>query len=387
MQMISEQDLRLLCERGEDSQHQFKVELNSLDQLAVEISAFANTNGGQLWIGIADSGRIVGLSSDQIRCYNQWISNAASQKIEPALLVTTELLTIEGKHIMCLQVLQGKQKPYFVNGSEVWVKNGADKRRAKREELRQLMQASHGLYADELSCGIDQAHLDKEYFSQSYRRYFGEFLDVSDIPQAQLLKNLKLIGEEHKLTLAGMLLFGKDTATLLPQYGLKMTVYGEGEDNIVDKLDARGRLLDIHAQALAFCQKVVPNLKIKDVNDPSQKVVPEAVFNELLANALVHRDYFVSGQIQGTFRPDSFELSSPGCLPNSLEVCSIQYGVHVERNPILLSFLEREPHFGYTGRGSGIPRVQRLMKDLGVRIEFENDTVTKRFIVRCEWGQ
>ncbi len=74
-------------------------------------------------------------------------------------------------------------------------------------------------------------------------------------------------------------------------------------------------------------------------------------------------------------------VKSPGLLPNSLDVNSVRFGVHVERNPILLSFLSATSNFGYTGRGAGIPRTIRLCESLGTGVELQNDEVRQVFSV------
>ena len=85
IQSLSE---RLLA--GEDSSHQFKTNFTSIDHLAVEIAAFANSQGGSILVGIDDHGEVVGLESTEVHRLNQWISNATTQKIEPPLFVSTE---------------------------------------------------------------------------------------------------------------------------------------------------------------------------------------------------------------------------------------------------------------------------------------------------------
>ena len=53
----------------------------------------------------------------------------------------------------------------------------------------------------------------------------------------------------------------------------------------------------------------------------------------------------------------------------------------MERNPIILSYMAKDPQFGYTGRGSGIPRVLKMCRENGVHIQLENDTMKNQFKV------
>jgi ATP-dependent DNA helicase RecG len=101
-----------ILDKGEDSQCQFKQDFRSINNLAVEISAFANSNGGMIIIGATDSGDLKGIHRKDVSRLNQWISNASSNKIEPPLFVSTEILMCDNKRILVIHVQQGKNKPY-----------------------------------------------------------------------------------------------------------------------------------------------------------------------------------------------------------------------------------------------------------------------------------
>ncbi|MGD9155043.1 MAG: ATP-binding protein, partial [Bacillota bacterium] len=131
---------------GEDSQTQFKEKFTSPDALAAEIVAFANTKGGRILVGVTDWGELQGLTGNEIAALNQMISNVCSQKIDPNIAVTTENVACEDRVVVLITVPLGPNKFYMANGSDVWVKVGADKRRAKREELQRLLQESARLY-------------------------------------------------------------------------------------------------------------------------------------------------------------------------------------------------------------------------------------------------
>lgn len=179
-----------ILDKGEDSRHQFKENFNSIDNLAVEISAFANSTGGMLIIGASDNGDLPGLSHEDIKRLNQWISNATSTKIEPIIFVATETLKCNDKKLLIVNVTRGTNKPYAVSKTEFWVKNGADKRKATREELFRLMQSSNILYTDEIDTRATLENFDIEAFQNYYEKYYKEKLPEIDIPVYKLLENL-----------------------------------------------------------------------------------------------------------------------------------------------------------------------------------------------------
>lgn len=366
---------------GEDSRHQFKEKFSSIDKLAVEISAFANSQGGKIIIGASDLGEVTGLSQQDINNLNQWISNATSQKIEPPLFVDTETLLLGQLPVLIINVPRGSHKPYCVNKSDYWVKNGADKRRATREELFRLMQSSSRLFADEMPVAVSIEHFDFLYFTKFYQTAFGEELSDLTIPREALLENLKLL-QDKQLTLAGLLLFGKNVALHKPQFGIKGTVY-LSKDKFRDKEDIGGNLFEQYKQGVDFILRNLHRAQRQgqNFNAPGELEIPVVAIKEAVANALAHRDYFINSSVFINIFADKVEITSPGVLPNTVTVENIKMGIHLERNPILLSLMAKDPDFGYTGRGSGIPRILRLCKDKDVQVTFTNDTIRNLFQV------
>jgi predicted HTH transcriptional regulator len=380
-------DLIPILERGEDSYHQFKVRLESIDNLAVEISAFANSDGGHLIIGVGNTGDIIGLSKTEVDAINQWISNATSQKIEPPVFVKTEIIDCAGKRVLMITIPRGLNKPYAVNKTEFWVKNGADKRRATREELFRLLQASNTLFADEMETEAMLEEFDVDYYKQYYnetKKGYEKELDKLGIPLVSLLENIKLL-KNSRLTLAGLMLFGKNPESIKPQFGIKGTFY-DGTSIAVnrykDSIRASGKLIDQFKETLHFIRR---NLRMiqsgPDFNSPSVLEIPEVAFAEAVANAIAHRDYFINSQIFVNLFDDRLEIVSPGILPNTLTAENLKYGVHIERNPIILFHLEKLADFRYSGKGSGIPRIIELCNARQIKVLFMNDVDNTQFKV------
>jgi ATP-dependent DNA helicase RecG len=69
-------------------------------------------------------------------------------------------------------------------------------------------------------------------------------------------------------------------------------------------------------------------------------------------------------------------------LPNTVNETNIRFGVHIERNPIILTFMQKMKAFRYTGRGSGIPRMVKACRDAQTKVEFIDDAQSERFTVR-----
>jgi predicted HTH transcriptional regulator len=329
---------------------------------------------------VTDHGDVRGIEKAELSRLNNWISNATSQKIEPPIFVTTEIVSCENKRVLIIDVPRGHHKPYAVNKSEFWVKNGADKRRATREELLRLMQASGSVYADEVLTNSTLDEFDRDAFARFYKAYYQEPLEELVIPLPQLLENFKL-AEAERLTLAGLLLFGKHVEFTKPQFGVKATYY-ETSDLFRDKEDIGGTLTQQFTGAVAFIERNLRRVqKNADFNSPGMLEIPLPVIKEVIANALVHRDYFLNTSIFVNLDASKVEVCSPGVLPNTVTIENIKSGIHMERNPILLSYMAKDPLFGYTGRGSGIPRILRICQENELEVEFKNDTLKNQFTV------
>ena len=346
---------------GEDSTRQFKADVRNSISLASEIVAFANSNGGTIFIGVADDGSLLGLAMEDVARVNQLISNAASQLVRSPLTVQTENVALEnGRIVIVLTVPKGVDKPYFDKNGVIWLKSGADKRRVNsKEELRRFFQLSAQFYADELptKAGIDK--LDKLRFRDFLRDVHNREYPDSDAEMIQLLQNMNLATEEGYLNLAAVLMFAEQPEWTTPQFVIKTIRYPGNEIHATDYLDTEdftGPLRKVFDDALAFIMRNLHKVQAGGgVNAPGTPEIPASVFEELLVNALVHRDYLVSAAIRLFIFDNRIEIISPGHLPNNLTVEKIRAGNSNIRNPILTSYVAKGL-LPYHGLGSGIKR-------------------------------
>lgn len=356
-----------IIKRGEDSKTQFKLRFDSVDALAAEISALANSEGGIIIVGVSDTGRLMGVKD--LRKLNQFISNACSQKMEPPISVITENLTYNNKLVVMISVPRGTNKPYAVNKSDFWIKVGADKHRASREEFRRLMQASGALYADEMAIsGTGTDDVDMYSFRRFYEEQYGMAIEEIGLPIDRIMSNLKLM-EGDSLTLAGLLLFAKQPELLKPQYLVKAVAFAGndiGGNKYLDSEDIGGTLPVVFKEGMAFLKR---NLRKKQkgqpFNFPGILEIPEIALEEAVVNALIHRDYFVNSGVRLFVFDNRVEIISPGRLPNTVTTENIKHGIQMVRNPILLSFVSKLK-IPYRGIGSGVIRMINECRNAGI---------------------
>jgi ATP-dependent DNA helicase RecG len=375
---MNEQDLLDILACGEDSQHQFKSNMNNIDALAAELVAFANSSGGMLVIGVSDQGNIQGLIATDISRLNQLLSNAASQSVHPPIHpLSLNIRTTQGL-VMVIQVSVGLNRPYTDAQGRIWVKSGADKRHVTaREEMQRIFQQAGLIYADEVPVAqttvadISRQELET-YFENRYRKP----LEEVGPSWTRLLQNMGL-ARDNTLTLAGVLLFAKTPERFCPAFMIKaVSIPGRElyETRYLDSEDIVDRLAGQYQRSLAFIKRNLHHVQgDQGVNSLGVLEIPEIVFQELLVNALIHRDYFISAPIRIMVFADRVEICNPGHLPNHLTVEQIRYGLSNMRNPLLASHATHL--LPYRGLGSGIPRALNAWPC----IEWVDDRVGNQF--------
>lgn len=372
-------ELFAVIRRGEDSRHQFKSTVTNQVSLGQEIVAFSNSGGGLLLVGVKDDGAIAGLTRDDIGRLNQLVSNAASQLVRPPVNPSTEVVSAPEGLVLLVRVPDGIGKPYMDKNGTIWVKSGADKRKATaREEVQRMFQRAGLIHGDEVPVrGLTLDDLDRDYFEKFFSRHYGESVESRGVPMDKLLENMGLT-TDGVFTVGGGLLFCRNVEFKLPTFVVKGMAFRRRIVDVVnydDSEDAAGKMEDVFRQSVAF---VIRNLRHvqgnKHINSLGDPEVPRIVVEELVSNALVHRDYFVSAPILIFIFADRIEIKSPGHLPNNLTVDRMKMGMSVVRNSILTSYATKI--LPYRGIGSGIRRALAEHP----AIDFDNDIDGNQFV-------
>ena len=135
------------------------------------------------------------------------------------------------------------------------------------------------------------------------------------------------------------------------------------ESHYLDSEGIEGTLPEQYRHGMAFIKRNLHHVQgNQGFNSPGQLEVPEEVFEELLVNALVHRDYFISAAVRLLIFVDRVEIISPGHLPNHLDIEQIRFGLSNLRNPALASHAFHM--LPYRGLGSGIPRATEAWPEI-----------------------
>ena len=356
--MRTETEIKSEIRLGEDSSRQFKVKLNNPAHIALEMCAMSNSLGGIIYIGVNDDCTIEGISQDEVRKYNSWISDAASQLIRPAIYPQTRTVEVEGKLLMLIEVSEGTSKPYQDHKGAFWVKTGSDKRVASSQELMRFFQQNAQLSLDELVTSANIDTIDLAKFYTFFERTKGIKFSTLGLNLDQVLSNMNL-AKEGKLTLGGLFLFGKNVQDYQPFCIIRSISFPGNEisdNSFIDKRDCSGTLDEQFRLGMLFLKNNLSFIQVDpSFNSPGVLEIDERALEEALVNAILHRDYSKNAVIRLFIFKNRVEIISPGSLPNHLTVENILNGNSVMRNPILASFGTKI--LPYSGIGSGIPRI------------------------------
>ncbi len=365
-------ELLEIIARGEDSRYQFKANVTNVTSLAQEMVAFSNFGGGSIFIGVTDEGDIANLGRDDMGRLNQLISNAASQHVRPPINPKTENIPIDDKLVMRVTIPDGIKKPYMDKNGAIWVRSGSDKRKATaQEEIQRFYQSAGLISGDKMPVpGTSIADIDLDYFKDFYNKNFWEPLDRLNLSLANVLRNMNLM-KDDALNIAGTLLFSQNADFHLPVFIVKAIAFPGDKIHATEYIDSRditGKLAHVFRQSVSFILGNIQHLQGRQsVNSTGEPSIPRIVPEELIANALIHRDYLVSAPVRIFIFSNRVEIISPGHLPNNLTVENIKLGISNIRNPVLASFATKI--LPYRGLGSGIIRALQAYHD----IEFESD--------------
>src|SRR6185295_8442208 len=282
-------ELRERIARWENLHTEFKQRLVHPDDLAASLVAFANTDGGQLILGVSESREIVGVEDpDRV---TRDVDNAATNNCEPPITVIQETLQPEaGGTVVVVNVPKGDMRPYRTNRGVFYVRTTSGRRQASREELLRLFQATESLFYDEtplLRLSLDD--IDLSYF-EYFLRETGQSSLIENGDRERLLANWSLVVNEHP-TVAGILLFGRDPQRHLPYAQINAARF-PGTDSSFDPLDRKdltGRLLEVIDQAERFLYLHLPvPHEIRGFEPEPKPELPKEALREAIVNAGAH---------------------------------------------------------------------------------------------------
>jgi ATP-dependent DNA helicase RecG len=352
--MNNKSELENLILAGENSFIEFKREIFNNDSFAKECVAFSNVQGGKILIGVTDEGKIVGLSDNKIE---EKIINICRNNIVPSIIPLIETLIVEEKKILIVLIEKGRFKPYKLKANnKYYIRIGSVSIEPSNEELIRLFQDGEQIHFEIMKiAGTGIKDLNITRFNEYCRQYRN--LDTDNYDLLNLLSNLQVFTENNEVTIAGLLFFGKNIKKLLPQSGIELWNY-DGLDKLSAIIDHK-EIDDTIPELLIAAEKfVLYNSKKKEFfnGDETRRIdvyeYEPFVIRELVANALIHRDWSIFGQkLKVEMYNDRVEITSPGKIPNTLTLNKIKFGASYYRNPVIADYLRDYKIADKAGRG------------------------------------
>jgi predicted HTH transcriptional regulator len=373
---------------GETSKVQFKRELDNQDKVAAELIAFSNSKGGIILFGVEDkTGNIIGLNYEALQRTSNMIGTIANELIKPTIYLTTEGISVdtlknEKKNVLVVYINEGVSKPYKDKNGIIWVKQGADKRKVTdNTEIMRLFQQSANLFADEMEVyDTTIEDIDERLFTDYFKKEFKVSYQEKGLTYEEALRAKRVLRND-RISLAGLLFFGKEPQNIKPTFTIKTVSYFgndiEGNSYRNKPEDLKGTIPELFKQGMGFLRSNLHHTQQgQNFNSIGILEISETVLIELLQNALIHRDYFKNAPIRILIFDNRVEIVSPGKLPNSLTAEEIKYGNTVIRNNQIAMFAAHT--LPYSGLGSGIKRALAEQPN----IELVNDIEGEQFIVK-----
>ncbi len=326
-----------LLQRHEGKQLEFKREVSSSAAILRTVTAFANTAGGLLLIGVEDKTRAVRGVVDALDVQER-IANIISTGIHPPLMPAIEVLPWRNKSVIAVEVFPSYSCPHHVieAGAEqgTYIRVGASNRRvdqAMREELRRSSRRE--AYDEEPLPGLSPETIDFRAASASFAPF--RILGNQDLESLHLVVSHQ---GRRVPTRGGMILFGRERERFFPDAWIQAGRFrGTSKTHILDSREFHAYPDQAVEEAARFVQQHASQaVRIEGMKRSEHWSIPLPAVREALVNAVVHADYSHLGSpIRVLVYDDRVEVESPGLLPFGLVVDDILRGVSRLRNRVI----------------------------------------------------
>ena len=347
---------------------EFKNSLAEMDQILETISAFSNTNGGEIYIGVADNGTINGIDIGKGTLEN--LANEIKLNTDPRVFPNIAIEEFENEKIIKVTVREYPIKPVWTK-EKVFLRVGKTNQRASAEKIRELITQNTPYHWDSSVLSektlSDINNEDVKSFILLSNEERNSVLEIGSDIKSQL-DRLNLLRND-KLTNAAFLLFGKAPNIIYPRSIVKCAKFAGNEPiDFVDMQDIKGTLIGQVPDVLNFIRRHI-NVSV-NISGKAQREekweYPKEALREAVINAICHRNYEDTGNVQIRIFDNRLEIWNPGTLPEGITIDSLK-GDHrsrprnelIARCFYLIKYIEQW--------GTGTNRMINSCKDAGLK--------------------
>ena len=340
---------------GEDGRAEFKemrfgnrgVLSPNTEELAGELVAFANAEGGAVFLGVDDSGGVRGIPPESLDAAEHWLLNVATHNCDPPIRPVVRKVVLPSDSgvddRILLAVVPRGLYVHRTSGGRYYTRVGSTKRDLTPPELARLFQQRGREYV------FDEQPVPAAAVDDLNRNRLDAFFGRSPtIPWLDLLRNTRVTFRDEdgvdRPTVAGLLVFATEPTDFLASGSIEAACYRGtrlSSDELVHVERLAGPVSDQIDAGIAFVARFMrppPETEPGKSSDPPYDL---DIVDEAIVNAVAHRDYAIAGsKIRLFVFADRLELYSPGRLPNTLTLEDMPYRTFT-RNQLLVSFLSR----------------------------------------------
>ena len=364
--------------RGESKRAEFKeMPPKNSEKYTKTVVAYANTQGGKLFFGVADETReIVGIDESILFQMMDSITNAISDSCEPQIIPEIEPYTIDGKTIIVVTVAPEPRRPYYLKtkGKEkgTFIRVGATTRLASTEKIRELEMEGAKISWDELTCvgyAVTEEAIKKLCRDMNIRRKEMQERKVlaAKLPMVTRtnLENWKVLKKTSEGYLASnaFVLLTSDYF----QFSRTQCAVFKGTDRSVflDKREYSGPIYTQIEDAVNFVLRNIRlGAKIEGLIRKEAYELPIEAIREMIVNAHCHRNLTEESCVQVAIYDDRLEVTSPGGLYNGLTFEEALQGHSKLRNRVIANVFSQ---IGLIEAwGTGLQRIQNAAREYGL---------------------
>ncbi len=386
----------------ESQKREFKKSLAERREILETISAFANSKGGKILVGIEENKdgsvkEIVGIKIKGKEIEN--LGNEIKQNTDPVIYPSIEIKRIEEKSVLVIEVKESPLKPVFtkIDGIPVAFKRvGKTNQKIDVNELRRIISEGNEFLWDSQVCEkatLDDINEEKvRWFLKEARKQRGLKIP-EDAHIEEVLMRLKLL-EDGKLTNAAILLFGKEPMFLQSEVKCIRFSGNEPVKPYIDFQTLEGSVFDLIDNARDFVlrniRKAIWLVPEKVQREEKYEYPPDAI-REAIVNAVVHRDYLFPSKVQVRVFDDYIEIWNPGRLPEGWTVETLRRKHEsMPKNPLLFRQLFWVKYVEDVGGGTldmieecqrwGIPEPEFEDTETSLVVTFRRSILTEEYI-------
>jgi len=342
---MDKKEINFILQEGEGLKIEFKESSNNLDK---EIVAFANSEGGKIFLGVTDHNKIKGINiTNKLKSQIQDMANNCDPSIEIKLEQFENILTIE--------VEEGKDKPYKCKEG-FYIRMGANSQKMSKDEIMDFSMSEGKIKFDsQIDTKFD---FNKDFDKEKLNDYLKKANLSKSITKEKILKELGVF--DKSFNNAGVLFFSKEPQKFFQQSVYTTAVFRdiEGAD-VIERKEINGSLVEIVEKVMAFVEFYV-KVAYKFTGKPQRENIyeyPREAIREAVINSVMHKDYFETGHnnIIKIF-PNRIQIENIWKKPRHFKLGETVF----RRNPVIANLFSRI-HFGEK-MGSGFARIKEYCK-------------------------